>query len=59
MTKRSIMNKNSTAIEKDECCNFGKVCNDLPSICIVLQIIAVLGLVGVLGYLFVAQELLS
>ncbi len=53
------MNKNSTAIEKDECCNFGKVCNDLPSICIILQIIAVLGLVGVLGYLFVAQELLS
>ncbi len=51
--------KNSTTLAHDECCKLGKVCNDLPSFCIVLQIIAVLGLVGVLGYLFVAQELLG
>ncbi len=51
--------KNTSTLQNEECCNFGKVCNDLPSLCIILQIIAVLGLVGVLGYLFVAQELLS
>lgn len=40
-------------------CTFGKVCNGLPSACIVLQMILVVALSSVLGYLFVTQELLS
>ena len=37
---------------------FGRICNDIPGVCIVLQIILVTTLSCVLGYLFVTQELL-
>jgi hypothetical protein len=40
-------------------CTFNKVCNDIPGACIVLQMILVVALSGVLGYLFVTQELLK
>lgn len=40
-------------------CTFGKVCSDLPGVCIFLQTILVIALSGVLGYLFVTQELLN
>lgn len=40
-------------------CTFGKVCNDIPGACIVLQMILVVALSSVLGYLFVTQELLK
>ena len=39
-------------------CTFGKVCSDIPGICIVLQMILVVALSGVLGYVFVTQELM-
>jgi len=39
-------------------CTFGKVCSDIPGVCIVLQMILVVALSGVLGYTFVTQELL-
>jgi len=39
-------------------CTFGKVCNDIPGTCIILQIILVVAISSVLGYLFVTQELL-
>jgi len=39
-------------------CTFGKVCHDIPGTCIILQIILVIVLSSVLGYLFVTQELL-
>jgi hypothetical protein len=41
------------------CGAFGKVCSDIPGMCIVLQMITVVALSGVLGYLFVTQELLN
>lgn len=40
-------------------CTFGKVCNDIPGTCIVLQMILVVALSFVLGYVFVTQELLK
>jgi hypothetical protein len=40
-------------------CTFGKVCSDIPGVCIVLQMITVVGISSVLGYLFVTQELLN
>lgn len=40
-------------------CTFGKVCNDIPGTCIVLQMILVVALSCVLGYVFVTQELLK
>jgi len=40
-------------------CTFGKVCRDIPGTCIVLQMILVVALSSVLGYLFVTQELLK
>lgn len=40
-------------------CTFSKVCNDIPGACIVLQMILVVALSAVLGYLFVTQELLN
>ena len=40
-------------------CTFGKVCSDIPGVCIVLQMILVVALSGVLGYVFVTQELLK
>jgi hypothetical protein len=40
-------------------CTVGKVCSDIPGTCIVLQIILVVLLASVLGYLFVTQELLG
>ena len=40
-------------------CNFVKACSDIPGICIVLQMILVVALSGVLGYVFVTQELLK
>lgn len=40
-------------------CTFGKVCNGLPSACIILQTIAVVALSSALSYLFVTQELLQ
>jgi len=39
-------------------CGFSKYCNSLPGICIVLQFVAIAMLLGVLGYLFVTQELM-
>ena len=40
-------------------CTFGKVCSDIPGVCIVLQMILVVALSGVLGYVFVPQELMK
>ena len=40
-------------------CTFGKVCNDIPGACIVLQMILVVMASSFLGYLFVTQELLQ
>ena len=40
-------------------CTFGKVCNDIPGTCIVLQMVLVVALSFVLGYVFVTQELLK
>jgi hypothetical protein len=40
-------------------CTFGKFCSDIPGICIVLQMVLVVALSGVLGYVFVTQELLK
>lgn len=40
-------------------CTFNKVCSDIPGACIVLQMILVVGLSSVLGYLFVTQELMK
>ena len=40
-------------------CGFSKFCNDLPGICISLQMVAVLAVVGVITYLFVTQEVLG
>ena len=40
-------------------CGFSKFCNDLPGICISLQMFAVLAVVGVITYLFVTQEFLG
>jgi hypothetical protein len=40
-------------------CTFGKVCSDIPGTCIVLQMILVVALASVLGYVFVTQELLG
>ncbi len=37
----------------------GRICSDIPGACIVLQTILVVTLSGVLGYLFVTQELLN
>jgi hypothetical protein len=40
-------------------CTLGKMCNDIPGTCIVLQMVLVVALSSVLGYLFVTQELLK
>ena len=40
-------------------CTFGKVCNDIPGTCIVLQMVLVVVLSSVLGYMFVTQELMK
>ena len=40
-------------------CTFTKVCSDIPGACIVLQMILVVALSSVLGYLFVTQELMK
>ena len=40
-------------------CTFGKVCSDIPGTCIVLQMILVVALSCVLGYVFVTQELMK
>jgi hypothetical protein len=40
-------------------CQFSKVCNDLPGICILVQYAAVIVLVFSLGYLFISQEIFS
>jgi hypothetical protein len=40
-------------------CTFGKVCSDIPGVCIVLQMILVVALSSVLGYVFVTQELMK
>ena len=40
-------------------CTLGKVCSDNPGVGIVLQMILVVAISGVLGYLFVTQELLK
>lgn len=40
-------------------CRFSTVCNELPGICILLQYVALMVLVGTLGYLFYTQELIS
>jgi hypothetical protein len=40
-------------------CTFGKVCSDIPGTCIVLQMILVVALSFVLGYVFVTQELMK
>lgn len=46
-------------MEKEESCGFGKFCGNVGSMCIALQVTAALALVGILGYLFVTQELLK
>ena len=33
-------------------CRLNKTCNDLPYICIALQYVALVGVMGFLGYLF-------
>ena len=38
-------------------CSYSKVCNSLPFVCVLLQFAAVILLIGLLGYLFVTQEL--
>ncbi|WP_164513235.1 hypothetical protein [Thiosocius teredinicola] len=40
-------------------CTLGKYCNDIPGICIILQMVLVIAITGVLGYMFVTQELLK
>lgn len=40
-------------------CRYSELCNNLPGFCILMQYVAVAGLVSLLGYLFVTQELLS
>lgn len=40
-------------------CAVGKVCTGLPGACIILQMILVVVLASVLGYVFVTQELLG
>jgi hypothetical protein len=40
-------------------CGFNTVCKDLPGICILMQMAAVVVLVGTLSYLFITQELLT
>ncbi|WP_260291832.1 hypothetical protein [Sedimenticola hydrogenitrophicus] len=40
-------------------CGFSKACNSLPGICIILQYASIAVLLGVLGYLFITQELLT
>jgi hypothetical protein len=40
-------------------CGFSRFCNDLPGICIFLQMVAVVAVVGILTYLFVTQEVLG
>jgi len=40
-------------------CTLNKVCSDIPGACIVLQMILVVTLSSVLGYLFVTQELMK
>jgi len=40
-------------------CGFSKHCNSLPGVCIIMQFAAILLLLGVLGYLFVTQEILG
>jgi len=40
-------------------CGLSKFCNDLPGVCISLQMVAVLTVIGVITYLFVTQELLG
>ncbi len=40
-------------------CTLGKACSDIPGTCIVLQMILVVVLSIVLGYVFVTQELMQ
>ena len=40
-------------------CRYSKLCNSLPGFCVLLNYLAIAGLVGLLGYLFISQELLS
>jgi len=40
-------------------CRLSTVCNDLPGICIIVQYVAVVGIVGFLAYLFITSELLA
>jgi len=40
-------------------CRYSELCNTLPGICILLQFLAVALLIGMLGYLFITQELLN
>jgi hypothetical protein len=40
-------------------CTLGKMCSDIAGVCIVLQMVVVVALSGVLGYVFVTQELLK
>jgi uncharacterized membrane protein len=48
-----------TDMKNCKLCGFSKFCNDLPGICISLQMAAVLTVVGVITYLFVTQEVLG
>jgi len=40
-------------------CGFSKFCNDLPGVCISLQLVATFIVIGVVTYLFVSQEFLG
>jgi len=39
-------------------CNFSKICNDLPGVCILIPYFAISVVIVSLGYLFVTQEIL-
>ena len=40
-------------------CTFGKVYKGLPGLCIMLTIIVAIAITGILGYVFITQEILK
>jgi len=55
----NAQNRKSNNVKSLLSCTFGKVCSDIPGTCIVLQMVLVVALASVLGYLFVTQEVLG
>lgn len=39
-------------------CNYSKICNDLPGVCVLLPQIAMVVVTVAMGYLFFTQEIL-